>query len=77
MGTWPLTAPPEVVVAAIKAEMARYGTEQADLAAALNTTQQAISRRLTGQVQLTIEEITAIAATIGCPVGRLLNPERL
>lgn len=73
--TWPLKAPPEAVIAAIRAEMARYRVEQQDLARHLGTTQQAISRRLTGTVPLTIDEITGIAEAIGCPARRLLNPE--
>lgn len=71
---WPLLATPEQVRAAIRAEMARYQVEQADLARSLCTTQQSISRRLTGTTQLTVDDITNIAVAIGCPVGRLLNP---
>lgn len=71
---WPLLATPDEVRAAIRAEMARYNIEQADLARSLSMTQQAVSRRLTGQVPLTVEDITHIAVAIGCPAGRLLNP---
>lgn len=71
---WPLLATPDEVRAAIRAEMARYQIEQADIAQSLNMTQQAVSRRLTGLVPLTVDDITLIAAAIGCPVGRLLNP---
>lgn len=77
MTTWPLAAPPDAVLAAIRAEMARYKIEQHHLATALGTTQQAVSRRLCGTVQLTVEEITAIAAAIGCPARRLFNPEKI
>lgn len=71
---WPLSATPNQVRAAIRAEMARYNVEQTDLARHLCMTQQAVSRRLTGQVALTVDDIVRIAAVIGCPPGRLLNP---
>ena len=71
---WPLLATPDEVRAAIRAEMARYEVEQTDLARHLCMSQQAVSRRLTGQVPLTVDTITNFAVAIGCPVGRLLNP---
>ena len=69
---WPLEATQTEVIAAIRAEMARHGIDQHHLAAALGTSQQSISRRLCGTVQLTVEEIIIIADTIGCPASQLL-----
>jgi transcriptional regulator with XRE-family HTH domain len=71
---WPLEATQAEVTAAIRAEMARHGIDQHQLAEALGTTQQSISRRLCGTTRLTVEEITIIADTIGCPASRLLTP---
>ena len=71
---WPLIATPEQVAAAVRAEMARYGIEQQDIAEALGVTQQSVSRRLTGGVPMTVDDLTNYATVIGCPISRLLNP---
>lgn len=69
----PFDAEQHDVIAAIRSEMARSGVLQRDLAEALGLSQQAVSRRLVGAVQFTIEEIEIIADTIGCPVSRILG----
>jgi transcriptional regulator with XRE-family HTH domain len=55
-----------VTAAAIRAEMARRGVRQRDLAAALGISQQAMSNRLCGITPLTAAEIQAIADALGC-----------
>ena len=71
---WPLIATPDQVAAALRAEMARHGTEQQQIADALGMSQQAVSRRVTGQVPMSVDDITNFATVIGCPISRLLNP---
>lgn len=54
------------VLAAIRAEMARRGVLQQDLANRLGITQQCVSMRLRGLTPITAAEIQAIADEIGC-----------
>ena len=61
------------VAANIKAQMARTATTQQILADALHLSQTAISRRLSGHVCFTIDELVAIAAVLGVPVVDLLE----
>jgi transcriptional regulator with XRE-family HTH domain len=59
----------------IKAEMARAGVKQAQLAAALNLPQAAISRRLHDLTPWRVNEVQAIAAFLGVPIAVLLPSE--
>ena len=69
----PMTSPfPERVRANVRAEVARAGLSQTDLAEGLHTTQQAISRRMSGKVPFDVAEIEAIAEFLGIPVSALL-----
>lgn len=51
----------------IKAEMARRGVTQHDLAAALGKTQQTISYKLRGGAAITVRELELIAGRLGVP----------
>jgi len=62
-------------IQAIRAEMARNRTKQADIATALGVSQQSVSRRLCGTVPLTWEEVDVIAATIGCSIDSITRKE--
>ncbi len=53
--------------------MARRRKTQADLAPVLGVTRQAVSRRLTGDVPLTVDELAAIADFLDVPVTQLLG----
>lgn len=62
----------ERVRANVRAELARANLSQTDLAEGLHTTQQAISRRMSGKVPFDTDEIEAIAAFLGVPVSALV-----
>lgn len=56
-------------------ELARSrGASQQDLAAAIGLTQQAVSRRLNGQVEFRLNELQGIAALLEVPLEQLLAP---
>lgn len=65
------------VGASVRAEMARHGITQQDLAAALGITQTAVSRRIRGTVPFDVAELPLVAAAIGCDVDTLLRPAGL
>lgn len=56
----------------VRAEMARAGITQADLAAALRVSQAAVSARLLGKTPFDINELSTIAATLGVQLDVLL-----
>jgi transcriptional regulator with XRE-family HTH domain len=60
--------------AAVREALRSRGLRQADLAAALAISQQAISDRLTGRTSFTLEDLEHIAAHFGIPVAELLDP---
>lgn len=57
----------------IRAEMARQRRQGTDLAAILNMSQTAISRRLNGQVGLDVDELFTIAAWLGVSIADLFR----
>jgi transcriptional regulator with XRE-family HTH domain len=59
----------------IRAEMARRRLSQTALAERLGTGQRSISRRLLGEVELTVGDVDQIAQILGMPIEQLL-PER-
>jgi transcriptional regulator with XRE-family HTH domain len=59
----------------IRAEMARRRISQIVLAKRLGAGQRAISRRLIGEVELTVGDVDQIAQILGIPFEQLL-PER-
>lgn len=59
----------------VRAELARAKISQAKLASEINFTQQAISRRLSGHVSFTIDELDSIAAVLGISLITLLGDE--
>lgn len=60
------------ISANVRAEMARAGVKQTELALALNMPQAAISRRLTDETPWRASEIQAIAALLHVPITALL-----
>lgn len=72
-----LPRPTEQVAANVRAEMARQRITQAQLAAVLGRSQQALSSRLSGRVAFSIDEIATVADRLGIPVSALIGePER-
>jgi transcriptional regulator with XRE-family HTH domain len=57
----------------IRAEMARAGVTQTQLAVALGLPQAAISRRLCDETPWRVGEIQAVAKTLGVPLSALLT----
>jgi transcriptional regulator with XRE-family HTH domain len=56
----------------IRAEMARSGITQGILASRLDMSQSAISRRLIGDADWTVDELVRAAEVLGCPLRALL-----
>ena len=69
-----MTATATATVAAnVRAELARRSVTQTQLAAKLGTTQQYVSRRLTGSVPLDVEDLAAIAGLLNITVAVLIG----
>ena len=62
----------ERVAANIRAELARKGISQADLAATLHKSQPTVSRRLLGRVPFSVDELDIIAGVLGVPMAELV-----
>lgn len=62
------------VAGVVRAELADHGIAQTEVAAALGLSQQAVSRRLRGQVSFNITELHVVASLIGVEAASLLNP---
>ena len=58
---------------AVKAALVAAGRTQADLGVELDLSQQAVSRRLTGEVELSASELRATSAYLGIRLGLLLD----
>lgn len=58
--------------AVIRAELARRGANQGDLADLLHLHQTAIHRRMAGKVDWRVDELTKVAQYLGVPVAELL-----
>lgn len=56
-----------------RAEMARRGQTQTSLAIAVDMTQQALSRRLSGRTPFTIDELAKVADVLGVSVTALIG----
>ena len=57
----------------IRAELARRGKSQGDLAQLLGITRQGVSQRLLGRVDWRISELQTIAEMLGTTVGQLVD----
>lgn len=60
------------VTANIRAEVARKGKNQGDLAKLLGITRQGISQRMLGRVDFRVSEVQKIADYLGVPMAALL-----
>lgn len=63
------------VAAEVRAEMARQRKTQADLANLLTSSQAAVSRRLSGEVEFTTGQLLRVASYLGVPIAQLLPTE--
>lgn len=61
------------ITAAVRAEMARAGITQMEMSRRIPMTQQAISRRLSGHVSFTVDELAMIADYLGVPLSTLIS----
>lgn len=60
----------------VRAEIARKGMTQAEIAAAVGISQSQLSKRLRGSIPFDINELSSIAAVLGVPLGDLIpRPE--
>lgn len=62
----------EVVGATVRAELARAGKSQTDLAAVLGVTQTAISKRLRGVTPFDVNELAKVAVALGIDMSVLI-----
>jgi transcriptional regulator with XRE-family HTH domain len=53
----------------VRAELARHGVSQTDIAEVLGVSQAAVSRRLSGRVEFTLDELRLIAERLGVPLS--------
>lgn len=60
------------VAAEIRSLLARHRIPQTDVADTLDMSQASVSRRLTGETPLDVNELQAIASRIGVPITDLL-----
>ncbi|WP_158613322.1 helix-turn-helix transcriptional regulator [Frigoribacterium sp. PhB160] len=56
----------------MKAELARNGLTQGELADRLRLTQPAVSRRLSGDVPFNVNELAVVSRVVGVPLSRLV-----
>ncbi len=68
-----MTADSTPLNAEIRANMARKGLNGGDVASMLGLSRGAVSRRLTGQTDWTVNELTAVASFLGVTVAALLG----
>lgn len=61
------------VAANVRAELARRGLSQVDIATTLGVSQAAVSRRLSGSVPLDVNEVAAIADLLGITPSQLVS----
>jgi transcriptional regulator with XRE-family HTH domain len=66
----------EIVSMEVRAEMARQRRTQGDLAAELGLAQVSLSKRLTGVVAWSTDEIEQAAKVLGVSIEQLVTPAR-
>lgn len=68
-----VTTTTEAVAAEIRAELARRQIPQIKLATLLGTSQVSVSRRLTGQTPISVDELAIIAGFLEVPISKFLK----
>jgi len=66
----------DAVIAEIRGELARTDTLHADFAKTCGWHPMYFSRRMTGQIPWTIEDLELVAKNLGIDLGQLTNPMR-
>ena len=66
------TTPTAQTGANVRAEIARRGMTQAEVAAAMGVSQSQFSKRLRGTIPFNINELSTIATLLDVPLGDLL-----
>ncbi len=66
----------ERVAATIRAEMARFGVTQAQIASALKVSQQSVSSKRNGRTPFTLDELEVIAPMLGMSPAELVLGQR-
>lgn len=61
------------VAAEVRAEMARQQVTQAEVGARIGKPQHWVSRRLTGDVTFSPDELAAFAAALGVPISQFIG----
>lgn len=69
----PIATTPVAVGARVKAELKRQGLTQSALAHELDATNNFVSRRLRGEVDFSLTEITTVAEVLHVPVEQFLR----
>jgi transcriptional regulator with XRE-family HTH domain len=69
----PTATTPELVGARVKAELQKQGLTQVALAHELNATENFVSRRLRGEVDFNLTELTTVAEILDVPVEQFLR----
>jgi len=64
----------KTIVRAVRAEMARQGISQETLGTRIGWDQRRVSRRLTGEVPLSVSELAQIAEALGIRTADLMVP---
>jgi transcriptional regulator with XRE-family HTH domain len=64
----------DTVAGEVRAEMARQGRSQQQVAAAAGWTQQYLSRRLTGANLFDTRDIEVLAGVLGVPLSQFVTP---
>ena len=65
----------EKVAANVRAEAARRGISQATIASTLGINQAGISRRMSGQIDFSAPELSALATAFGIPVATFFGED--
>jgi transcriptional regulator with XRE-family HTH domain len=64
----------ELVAAEIRAEMARQRVSHADVAAKLGVSRPWLSRRLSGDTSMSVDDVAKIAEALGVPLAQFTAP---
>lgn len=63
------------VAAEVRAEMARQGKRNRELAPVLDVSEQAVSERMRGSLEFRLSELYAVARFLGVPISRFIPAE--
>jgi transcriptional regulator with XRE-family HTH domain len=67
------TSAAQRIAGEVRAELARQRRSQASLALALGISQQALSRRMTGDIPFNIDQLSTVASFLSMPLEALVS----